>query len=512
MCVYLPAWPLQRFLQARPELRGKPLALVRQARVPEVVVCSRLAARAGVRPGMPVAEARAVEPLLDVHEEEPDADLRALQELAHWADRYTPILGLEDGPAPQSLLLDVTGCAACFHGEEKLLERAVREFTEAGWVPRIAVADTIGAAWGLAHHARTPYLARKGALEQALRPLPAAALRLPADLVQTLALLGIERIDALLALPRSETPARFGPLVLQRLDQALGRRPEVIAPQRAPAVVEAAQAFEYPTDRLDVLNYALDGLMQQIEQALHARNWAARLVACQLYLPSEPTLYLQVGLYRPRQRPQYLGCLLRAQLEQVRLREPVRAVRLHVLAAEPLTDQQAEFFPTEPEGVEAAAALVDYLSCRLGTDAVTQARMVPDFQPEYACRFEPLIQAPAARRKPAQPRARSKRRPQRDRWSDASPFRPTRPLRLWPQPVGIEVLSVVPDGPPMQLRWAGREYRITRFCGPERIETGWQRGRDVQRDYYIIDTDQGTRLWIFRGREDGCWFLHGCFD
>src|ERR1700736_4631075 len=99
MCVYLPAWPLQRFVHARPELRNKPVALSRMARVSEVAVCSRLAAQAGVRPGMPVAEARAIEPRLDVHEEEPDADLRALQELAHWADRYSPIIGLEDGPA-----------------------------------------------------------------------------------------------------------------------------------------------------------------------------------------------------------------------------------------------------------------------------------------------------------------------------------------------------------------------------------------------------------------------------
>jgi protein ImuB len=512
MCVYLPAWPLQRLVHARPELRDKPVALSRLARVPEVVVGSRLAVRAGVRPGMPVAEARAIEPRLEVHEQEPEADLRALRELATWAERYSPVVGLEDGPEAQSLLLDITGCAACFHGEQTLLERAVHEFTAAGWVPRIAIADTIGATWALAHYARTPYQAPSGALEPVLRPLPTAALRLPADVVQTLAQLGIERIDSLLALPRSEVPARFGSMVLRRLDQALGRQQEVIVPERAPGAIEAAQALEYPTDRLDVLNFVLDGLTQQIEQTLYAGNRAARQVACWLYLLSEPPLCIQAGLYRPRRCPQYLAHLLHVQLEQVRLQEPIRAVRLHVLVAEPLTDQQAEFFATEPGGLEAASALVDYLSSRLGSGAVTQARLVPDFQPEYACRFEPLILAPRERQKPQQSKARSNRRPQRERWPDASPGRPLRPLRLWPRPVGIEVLSVVPEGPPFQLRWAGQEYRITRSWGPERIETGWWRGQDVQRDYYVIDTDQGTRLWIFRGPEDGRWFLHGCFD
>jgi protein ImuB len=511
MCVYLPAWPLQRLVHARPELRGKPVAVSRKTRVPEVVVCSRLAARAGVRPGMSVAEARAVEPRLDVHEHEPDADLHALQDLAHWADRYSPIVGLEDGESPQSLLLDITGCAACFHGEEKILERAVREFTEAGWVPAVAVADTIGAARGLAHCARTPYLAPQGATEHVLRHLTTAALRLPADVVQTLAQLGIERIDALLALPRGELPARFGDEVLRRLDQALGRQPEVILRHRTPATIEAALAFEYPTDRLEALNYALDGLMQQIEQDLLARNCAARRVACWLYLLAGPPLCIEVGLYRPRRCPQYLGQLLRTQLEKVRLKELIRAVRLHVLAAEPLTDRQAEFFAIESGGIEAASALVDYLSGRLGAGAVTRARMVPDFQPEYACRLEPLIQAQPEGPK-SLPKAKNKRRPQRERFRDASPFRPVRPLRLWPRPVEVEVLSVVPDGPPYRLRWAGREYRITRSRGPERIETGWWRGPDVQRDYYVVDTDRGTRLWIFRGQEDGRWFLHGCFD
>jgi protein ImuB len=460
---------------------------------------------------MPVAETRAIEPRLNVQEEEPAAERHALEDLARWADRYSPIVGLEDGPAAESLLLDITGCAFCFHGEDKLLERALRDFSEAGWVPKIAVSDTIGAAWGLAHYARTPFLAPPGTMEQRLRILPTAALRLPAELVRLLSRLGIERIDSLLALPRGEVPARFGPMVLQRLDQALGRLQEMIVPHRPPQAIEAALALEYPTDRLETLNCVVEQLTEEIDRALHGRNSAARQVVCSLYHVSEPPLCLQVGLYRPRQCPRYLGNLIRTQMERIRLKEPIRALRLQVLAAERLTDQQAEFFATEPGGIEAAASLVDYLSSRLGTATVTRARMVPDFQPEYACRFEPLIQEQKDRQK-IRSKSTSKRTPWRERWAAAPPFRPMRPLCLWPRPIGIEVLSVVPDGPPFKMRWAGQEYRITRSCGPERIETGWWRGRDVRRDYYVIDTDQGTRVWIFRRHTDGRWFLHGCFD
>jgi protein ImuB len=499
-------------MHAQPELRNKPVALSRMGRVPEVVVCSRLAARAGVRPEMPVAEARAIQPGIIVQEHEPDTDRRAIEELAQWADRFSPIVGLEEDPAAQCLLIDITGCASCFHGEDALLERAVGEFSKAGWVPRIAVADTVGVAWALAHYAPTPCLAATGDLEQPLQPLPPTALRLPSDLVQLLSRLGIERIDSLLALPRDEIPARFGSMVLQRLDQALGLRQEPILAHRSPRVIEASLALEYPTDRLDLLTCVIERLTQELEQALRARNCAARQVACSLYHLSKSPLHLKVGLFRPRQCPRYLGHLLSAQLEHVRFAEPIRAVRLRVLAAEPLIDQQTEFFATEPGGMEAASTLVDYLSSRLGTGAVTRACMVADFQPEYACRFEPLIQAKTERQKSPRQTLGSKRRQRRERRPDVPPFQPARPLCLWPRPMGIEVLSTVPDGPPFRMRWAGLDYGIVRSRGPERIETGWWRGRDVRRDYYVIDTDRGTRLWIFRRQKDGQWFLHGCFD
>src|SRR5437016_9901041 len=101
--------------------------------------------------------------------------------------------------------------------------------------------------------------------------------------------------------------------------------------------------------------------------------------------------------------------LLHAQLEQVRLTEPVCALRLHVSAAEPAVDAQTEFFETgQNDGITGASALVDCLSSRLGPDAVTHVRLVADFQPEYACRFEPMIQERKAKSK--EPRAKSQGR------------------------------------------------------------------------------------------------------
>src|SRR5207302_1119296 len=86
-----------------------------------------------------------------------------------------------------------------------------------------------------------------------------------------------------------------------------------------------------------------------------------------------------------------------------------------------------------------------------------------------------------------------------------------RPLRLR-EPAPIDVVAVVPDGPPARFTWAGVDYVVTRCWGPERIEAGWWRGDDVRRDYYVVATQLGTRLWIFRRPGDGRWWLHGSFD
>src|SRR5262249_18041363 len=121
MCVYLPRWPLQNLWHARPELRDKPVAIVqRQARGSVVLSACPRAMQAGIRPGMRLAEALAIEPRLAASDEDPMKDRLALEKLAEWAQRFSPIVGLEEEATPQSLLLDISGCAPCFHGEDPL--------------------------------------------------------------------------------------------------------------------------------------------------------------------------------------------------------------------------------------------------------------------------------------------------------------------------------------------------------------------------------------------------------
>jgi protein ImuB len=45
------------------------------------------------------------------------------------------------------------------------------------------------------------------------------------------------------------------------------------------------------------------------------------------------------------------------------------------------------------------------------------------------------------------------------------------------------------------IPWRDRRVRI--LAGPERIEAGWWDGRDVRRDYYLVETRDGQRAWVY---------------
>jgi protein ImuB len=522
MCVYLPRWPIQRLRHDEPALQGEAIVLTEPngTRGPRVALCSTRAERLGVRADMPLAEALAVAPGVHVRERDFAKDAHALGVLAKWLERYSPTVGVEEEPDPHGLLLDITGCASYFHGEDQLLQRAVNELAGEKWRACIAIADTAGAAWGLARYARTPFLAPAGETEKALGTLPIAALRLPEETVDLLSRLGIDCVGRLLDLPREDLPARFGPGALQRLDQALGRLAEPITPHRKLPEVQAIYRFEYPTEDRRALDLVLARMVSRVEAVLEERGWGARQVECWLYHESAPPARFSFGLCRASASRGYLGMLLRTQLEQVTVAAAVRTVWLRVPTAEPVGGCQGEFF--EGESAEELAGLIDRLSVRLGREAVTRVTLVPDAQPECVCRFEPLVAGSEPR--PISLEQRAKRNGKRTslslgRGSDTPAFSPQnlrvfvhRPLQLLPEPASLEVTSIIPDGPPVRFCWSGTDYRVDHSHGPERIETGWWRGDDVQRDYYVVTTHLGTRFWLFRRRDDGRWFLHGCFD
>ncbi len=578
----------------------------------QVAHCAPAAVEAGVRPGMPLAEAQAMlERLGLAHfaQHDPQADGKLLQSLAGWCSRYSPLVGMEQTDEPSTLFCDVTGCAPLFGGEEQMAEQIVHDFERVGYRVRVALADTPGAAWAVAHFGQVtqsgrhtpcvefaphsprpqdvggtlvtpsqpfvwtevhptkihgtrsvpstlaPIVIPPGEQSAALFPLPIAALRLPDKIIDTLHELGIRQIGQLQKLPRHSLPARFGPCVLERLDQALGRMEELILPVPPAEPIEARWSFEEPTADRSALESVLLRLIGEIAETLIVRQEGAQRLVCRLVCTGAEPIRLTIGAVHPTAAAEHLCDLVRLHLERITLAGEVLAVEVKVVFTGPLETHQREMFDSgmSRDGERQLAVLLDRLSSRLGEKSVLRPRLHPDSQPEYAsrlvvalasgarapirrelappggfktrgrncklkiekCKLKNGIGGDVARRdsqiyssQPAEVGTTSDEAPDYQYISGPA----VRPLCLKPRPVPIAVISIMPDGPPIRFRLHGGEHTVWQNWGPERIETGWWRETVVERDYFRVETSTGQRFWLFRQNDSSQWFLHGEFE
>jgi protein ImuB len=470
---------------------------------------------------------------------DPQADREALEKLAQWCERFSPLAGLEmveqryaagTGSAknkaaePQCLLLDVTSLGPLFGGEQALADKVALEFQQRGYAVRLAIADNIGAAWAIAHFATqnaecgssdcglpnvssiVPSQSEGLSPQSAIEHLPVEALRLPAETVDVLHQLGIFQIEQLLRLPRASLSSRLGDQLLKRLDQATGAATEVIQACRTPPEFQAEWLLEHPVERREAVDQILEQLVQRVAGLLAGRDRGAIQLQCRLDCAASDPLYIRVGLFRPTAAARHLIELVRMQLEQIKLAGPVGRVGVQAVTTAPLESRQGQLFADQVrQATEQLAMLVDRLSSRLGRECVLRASLQADAQPERACRYTALTGQWNRRPRTA------KSHPQQAAGSTA-PSPTARPLLLHAPPLPLEVVSVVPDGPPVSFRYQHHPHRVAAHWGPERIETGWWRGRLVRRDYYRVETEAGNRFWLFRNLEDGKWFLQGEFE
>ena len=141
---------MRRLPAAEIRLRPKAPPLVvfgKRGNLDLLVAIDAAAERLGLRPGLALAQARAMHPALAAVPEDQAADARLLDAIADWCQRYTPLVAADP---PDGILFDIGGCAHLFGGEEQLRDDLLARVTGFGFSARAAVAATIGAAWAAA--------------------------------------------------------------------------------------------------------------------------------------------------------------------------------------------------------------------------------------------------------------------------------------------------------------------------------------------------------------------------
>lgn len=451
------------------------------------------AADMGLAPGMTLSDARARCPSLATLPHDPEVDARELAGIVERMRRFTPMVMPDP---PDGVLLDISGCAHLFGGEEALARQAE---AASGHVARYALAD---------HAAAARALARYGRARQDVRELPVAALELPAASLIALRRAGLRRIGDLARLPSPAIAARFGEEAVLRLRRILGEVASPLAPVQPLAPIRAQARFAEPIARTeDVLDVA-EELLRQAASQMEERHIGGRRFELTLHRSDGARRRLAVETGQPVRDPAPVLRLLRERIDG--LADPIDpgfgfdAISLSVPRTEPLAARQAALEGDSQTAEESTSALTDRLMVRLGPGKVY--RLAPRDR-----------HLPEGTQRPVPPDARPAACP----WQlpDALP----RPLYLFDPPQPVDVVAGVPDGPPQRFRWRGTLHEVRLAEGPERIATEWWRFEQGHagegaptRDYYRIEDSEGRRFWLFRHglfseKPDPRWFLHGLF-
>ena len=546
LSLWFPRLAAERVQRLRADTLPVPLAVVGDRNGAQLLVSlSAEASAVGLAPGQALRDATAICPNLLTVTEDPLNEARFLGVLRRWAGRLSPWVAEEP---PASLLVDLTGSAHLFGGEEAVLAKVAEDCAELGLTVRAGVADTPGAAWGLARYARTgvaplrsgdaidqearatrsraakrrgwerggggprpvpakgaesAVIAPPGRLVEALGDLPLAALRLEADVVDRLMRLGLRQVGDLIVLPRAALARRFGMETLRRLDQALGMEPEPVNPVRPPLHFAVRLTLPDPIGLRSDVEAALDRLLPPLCARLRERGRGARRVALQAFRADGGVSAVEVGLARAADTPDRIRPLLHLKLDRIDPGFGIDCLRVEAVATEAMVQVQHRgplegAAATAGQGTSAHALddLVGRLGARLGHEAVTRLHPSDSHIPAKAAQV--LMAAWS--------------QPHDGPW----PASPTpRPLILFrPEPVDA---PETPE-PPARFRWRRREFVVRMAAGPERLMPEWwledPDWRGGARDYWRVEAEGGERLWLFYGQGGAVtdrWYCEGLF-
>jgi protein ImuB len=462
---------------------------------------------------MPLADALSFLPGLAAAAAQPAADAAALRRLAEWCGRYSP-WAAPDGT--DGVKIEITGCAHLWGGEERLAADLATRLGRQGIAQRIAIADTLGAAWALARFApgSEATILPPLAMRAGLAPLPVEALRLDPVTAQGLRRVGLRRVGDLCAMPRDALACRFGDRVMWRLDQALGNLPEPLSPLGEPPVRRARLSFAEPIADPADLARAAERLAADLVLRLARQGNGARRLDLAFHRVDGRVEHIVLGTARPSRDPHHLAALFNARLDTIDPGLGVEDMILAVFAVEPLPPEQIGFAGAGADAETGGLApLLDRLGNRLGLPALSRIETRESHIPERAA-----VAVPADKSRSAHSRETPRVRDLIDK--------PPRPIRLFEPPEPVEAFWLLPDDPPFRFTWRRRVHRVSRADGPERIAEEWWRpeGSAVDRrgsggavrDYYRVEDKDGRRLWLFRaglagGDRPPRWYVHGVF-
>lgn len=493
MSLWFPYLVTDWHARKQPELQGKAFVLKAAVRNRVVVTAAnKLAMAQGIYKGMVLADAKALCPSLHVIDDKPTLAAQLIDRIAEWCIRFTPVAAPNH---PNGIILDASGCAHLWGGEESYIKDLTGRLTKRGYTVRAAMADTVGCAWAMARYDKST-IVENGKQQQVLSLLPVAALRLDDDAIALLQKLGLRQVGDVFNLPHTSLRRRFGAPLLQRLRQALGEEEEAVVPvcptepyqERLPCteLIKTRQGIEA------ALQIVLSGLCSRLRK----EGKGLRKAFFRTYRMNGGVSGIEISTAQPSQNEGHLFQLFSINLSLV---EPKEGIELFLLGATLVenaeTKQEAFWQPQSGLLDGSVSALIDRFTARFGQDALQRFLPTESYWPERSFKqTTDLKEQPSTEWKLDRPR----------------------PLQLLSPPELITVTAPIPDYPPLNFRYKSKLHKIVKADGPERIEQEWWIQDGEHRDYYAVEDEDGRRYWLYRSGHYNettapQWFLHGFF-
>jgi protein ImuB len=479
-------------IHRKPELKEVPFVLAAPSKNRMVITASApLAEVQGVFKHMAVADARAALTDLLVMEDTPGRAAKLLRLLALWCIRYTPAVAID---LPDGLIMDISGCAHLWGGERNYLKELVTKLRTYGFNARAAIADTTGAAWAIARYGTERPIIPNDQQANAIAELPPAALRLEDSILDRLHKLGFKNISPLLTIPPSVLRRRFGPQLLLRLDQTLGRTEEHLTFVVPPVpYIERLPCLE-PISTAGGITIAIEQLLTALCQRLRSEGKGLRKATIKCHRVDGVRVQVSIATNRGTHSISHLMKLFDLQISKI---EPALGIELFILEAprvEDMTTVQEQIWALD-QGLDntALAELLDRIAGKVGADSIKRFLPAEHHWPERSVKLATSLNEQPDTQWPVQ----------------------MRPIRLLPVPELIEVMALVPDHPPRSFTHKGKRHQVIKADGPERIGREWWIEDGEHRDYYVVEDSNGQRYWVFRSghydSNDAQWYLHGYF-
>jgi protein ImuB len=498
----VPDLPLAAVLRAHPEWSGEPLAVTSEAGPrAEIVSASDTAKRLGVRSGQGTAHARAVCSGLRVHVVSRALEVAAREALLDAALSVSPRAALLPPAAgafagEAAALLDASGIASVFHGEQGFATALVDRARRVGLPAHAAIAATRRVAHvaarrlGAGSEGRT-LVVPPGAEAEFLAPLPIDLLDPDDALAETLGRFGVRTLRDLLALPRRALAARLGPgaTALADIARGSGREPPLPAPAED-RLLEALD-LDHPIEHLEPLRFALQGLLSRLLARLELRHLGCGELTLELDLDGGGRDVRRVGVAAPTRDLRVLLRLAHQALEAHPPGAAVHGVRVQTRGVAVRSDQLDLFRPAGPTPRALSQVLAELASlcgeARVGAPAVADshhpdALMLEDFDPRRSDRTPSPPDAPTG----------------------ALALRRLRP----PVDAQVRLRGQRPDW----IRSAVANGRVVGVSGPWCTSGGWwSRGRFAF-DHYDVLTGDGVVTRLRFDRLARCWQIDAVYD